>query len=65
MMSVELPPAGYTIREAEGILCMSEKYLYRLIREGKVDAYLDTAGQLRVSREETYRLLHEKEASMS
>jgi len=62
MIAVELPPAGYTIREAEGILNTSEKYLYRLIRQGKVNAYLDSTGQMRISREEVYRLAHDKEA---
>jgi excisionase family DNA binding protein len=62
MIAVELPPVGYTIREAEQILGMSEKYLYRLIRQGKVSAYLDSVNQLRISREEVYALMREKEA---
>ena len=61
MIAVELPPAGYTIREAEKILGLSEKRLYRMLREGKVAGYVDSVNQLRISREEVYRLLRERE----
>lgn len=60
MQAVELPPTGYTMREAENILGLSEKYLYRLERDGKIDAYVDGVGQMRVSREELYRVLRER-----
>ena len=64
MQAIELPPVGYTIREAEQILGYSEKYLYRLIRDGKVNAYVDSVNQLRISREECYALMREREASL-
>jgi excisionase family DNA binding protein len=60
MQAVELPPTGYTMREAENILGLSEKYLYRLVRDGKIDAYVGDVGQMRVSREELYCVLRER-----
>lgn len=65
MIATELPQAGYTVRESEKLLGVSSKYLYKLVREGKVSAYSDSVGQLRISPFEVYRLRHEKEASMS
>lgn len=37
MQALELPATGYTMREAENILGLSEKYIYRLVRDGKVE----------------------------
>jgi excisionase family DNA binding protein len=54
MQSLELPPAGYTIREAEALLGVSEKYLYKLNQKGEVEGYVDSVGQQRVSREAIY-----------
>ena len=54
MILAELPRTGYTIREAEAILGLTEKYLYRLIKEGKLQGYVDTVGQQRLSKEELY-----------
>jgi excisionase family DNA binding protein len=52
MQTLELP--GYTIREAENILSLPEKTLYRLIREQRITAYRDSTGQLRISPFELY-----------
>jgi excisionase family DNA binding protein len=60
MQAVELPPTGYTMREAGNKLGLSEKYLDRLVRDGKIDAYVDGVGQMRVSREDLYRVLRER-----
>lgn len=55
MQSLELlPPGGYTIREAEALLGVSEKYLYKLIQRGVIEGYVDSVGQQRVSREAIY-----------
>ncbi len=61
MIAPELPQSGYTIREASR-LCgfKAEKYLYRLAHEGKATFYRDCTNQLRISREEVYRLIHER-----
>jgi excisionase family DNA binding protein len=54
MRTIELPATGYTVTEAEQILGLQDKYLYKLIRLGKVDSYVDCVGQMRVSREAVY-----------
>lgn len=54
MLLAELPQPGYTIREAESILGLTDKYLYRLIKEGKLQGYVDSVGQHRISKEELY-----------
>ncbi len=61
MQLTEMPHTGYTIREAEAILNVSARYLYRLIREGKLDGYHDNVGQLRVSKEELYAYMKSRE----
>jgi len=54
MKTTELPATGYTLREAEHLLGVSDKYMYKLIRRGVVEGYVDSVGQQRVSREAIY-----------
>lgn len=65
MNTMQLPQGGYTIREAEKLLNLSEKQLYKLIREKKVNGYVDSVGQLRISREEAYAYIRQREEAMS
>ena len=61
MQTIALPEPGYTIREAEAILGFSEKYLYKLAQQDKVVLYVDSTGQYRISKEEVYRILRNRE----
>ena len=49
-----LPPVGYSIAEVEKITGMAHKRAYALIREGKLTAFVDSTGRLKVS---AYQLL--------
>ena len=60
MQTVELPPAGYTIREAEHLLGVSDKYVYKLINRGVLTGYIDSVGQHRITREELYAYMRSK-----
>ena len=60
-MQTMLEMPGYTIREAEKILGCGEKYIYRLIRDGKIEAYTDDVGQKRISYGELYAYMKSKE----
>ncbi len=53
-MEVVLPQAGYSIAEVERILGIPTKTGYRLLKSGKLSAYVDSSGQLRVSQMELY-----------
>lgn len=44
-----LPPVGYSPLEVEKILGLAHKRSYALIREGKLAAFLDSTGRLKVS----------------
>lgn len=61
MYGVALPDAGYTCREAAKILGVSSKYIYKLFSEKRAVGYVDCVGQMRITKEETYRLMHELE----
>ena len=56
-----LPPCGYGIQEVEKILGIPTKTGYRLVRNGKLEAFVDSTGKLKVSPYEVYRYLKEKE----
>ena len=45
----------------ERILDLSPKYSYKLIRSGKLKAFVDCVGNLKVHPYEVYRFLLEKE----
>ncbi len=44
-----LPPVGYSIAEVEKVLELPHKRAYALIREGKIEAFVDQTGRLKVS----------------
>lgn len=54
MEESELRMPGYTVREAEKLLNIPERTGYRLIQSGKLEAYQDVAGKLRVPYGELY-----------
>jgi predicted site-specific integrase-resolvase len=60
-----LPQTGYGIAEVEKILGIPTKAGYRLVKEGKLDAFVNTTGQLRVSPYELYAYMKSKEEAMS
>jgi len=56
-MALLLPECGYSPREVERICGLSEKYAYRLIKNGELEAFLDCAGNLKVHPHEVYRYI--------
>jgi hypothetical protein len=60
-MPMMLPEAGYSPREVEKIVGLSPKYAYKLIKSGKLEAFVDCVGQLKVHPCELYRYLRERE----
>ncbi len=60
-MPMMLPEAGFSPREVESILRLSPKYSYKLIKSGKLEAFVDCVGQLKVHPYELYRYLRERE----
>ncbi len=60
-MMKKLPEAGYSPREVEKIVGLSPKYSYKLIKSGKLEAFVDSVGQLKVHPYEVYRYLRERE----
>jgi predicted site-specific integrase-resolvase len=61
-MQKMLPEAGFSLREVEKIVGLSSKYSYKLINSGKLEAFVDCVGQLKVHPYEVYRYLREREA---
>ena len=61
-MPMMLPEAGFSLREVEKIVGLSPKYSYKLIKAGKLEAFVDCVGQLKVHPYELYRYLRESEA---
>jgi predicted site-specific integrase-resolvase len=60
-MPMMLPQAGFSPREVEKIVGLSSKYSYKLIKSGKLEAFVDCVGNLKVHPYEVYRYLREKE----
>ncbi len=44
-----LPPVGYSPLEVEKILGLAHKRSYALIREGRINAFVDQTGRLKIS----------------
>lgn len=44
-----LPPVGYSIAEVEKVLGLPHKRAYALVREGRIEAFVDQTGRLKVS----------------
>ena len=61
-MTITLPPALYTPSECAKILGFkSRTYIYKLVKDGKLDAEIDATGRMRISREEIYRYAKSKD----
>jgi len=60
-MATLLPEPGFSPREVERICGLSEKYAYKLIKSGKLEAYLDCAGGLKVHPHEVYSYLKKRD----
>ena len=48
---------GYTVSEFETLAGIPRKDSYRLIKEGRIEAYKDSEGRLRISPFEGYRFI--------
>ncbi len=51
---VALPPCGYSIAEVERILGIPTKTGYKLVKDRKLNPFLDSTNKLKISREELY-----------
>lgn len=60
-MQIELPTSGYTLPSASRIIGCHEKQIYRLVKDGRLEAYVGTDGRLMVSKEELYSYLKKRE----
>jgi predicted site-specific integrase-resolvase len=60
-MQMVLPEAGFSPREVDRILGLSDKFSYKLIKSGKLEAFVDCVGNLKVHPYEVYRYLRERE----
>jgi hypothetical protein len=57
---VALPPVGYSIPECERILGIPIKTGYKLVKDGKLEAFVDSTGKLRVSPYVLYAYMKER-----
>jgi hypothetical protein len=55
MMTEKLPMPAFTVREFENLLNLPENYAWKVIELGHVQAFRDSAGQLRISYPEASR----------
>lgn len=60
MQETGLPPVGYSIAEVERILGLPQKVAYRLIREGKLNAFRDSTGRLKVHQYQVLKYMEEQ-----
>ena len=60
MQTIELPTAGFTLPAAAKVIGCHEKSVYRLVKSGKLAAYVDSTGRLMVSKEELYSYLKQQ-----
>jgi Helix-turn-helix domain len=63
VMIRELPQTGYTVSEATRLIGFSpnSKHVYKIIRSGQLDSFRGADGHLRISREELYSYLKQRE----
>jgi hypothetical protein len=52
---------GFTLKEYESLAGVPHKDGYRLVKLGRVEAYRDSEGQLRISPFEAYRYVKNRE----
>jgi predicted site-specific integrase-resolvase len=59
----ELPQTGYTVSEATRLIGFSptSKHIYKVIRSGELESFIGADGRLRISREELYSYLKQRE----
>ena len=60
-MITEMPQAGYTVTQFERLAGIPRKVGYALIDQGKVEAYRDEEGRLRISPYEAYYFVRRRE----
>ena len=59
---IELPTAGYTLPTPARIIGgIHEKSVYRLVKTGKLEAYVDATGRLMISKEELYSYIRNRD----
>lgn len=61
MVTTALPRAGYTIVEVEKLLGIAPKMGYRLVNNGKLNAFKGLDGKLRVSEMELHCYMRDRE----
>ncbi len=57
MQTIELPQAGYTLRQVADIIGYRRQSVYRLVDQGKLESYVGSDGRLMISRESIYHFL--------
>lgn len=60
-MSKPLPKCGYSVRECEILLGISEKGGHKLINDGKLKSFIGVDGRRKVSEMELYLYLRDRE----
>ncbi|WP_166174908.1 helix-turn-helix domain-containing protein [Rubrobacter tropicus] len=60
-MTINLPTPMYTVSEAAKLIGCYRTHVYKIVHRGDLEATTDDTGQLRVSREELYRYLKQRE----
>ena len=63
-MQTMLPEAGYTLPEAAKIIGCHDKHIYRIVGRGDLDTFVGLDNRLRVSKEELYSYLKQREVSV-
>jgi predicted site-specific integrase-resolvase len=58
---VELPEVGYTLPTAASLIGCHPKSIYRIVKRGDLEAFVDASGRLVVSKEELYSYIKRKE----
>ena len=59
MIAPAMPAIGLSVAQAEKLLGLPRRVGYRKIQQGKLRAFRDSAGILKVSESEIYRYLSE------
>ena len=57
-------PVGYSLPEAAKIIGCHDKHIYRIVARGDLDTFVGLDNRLRVSKEELYSYLKQREVSV-
>lgn len=58
MLAVEQYQAGFTMKQASKIIGCHEKFIYQLVKDGRLDSYTSPLdGKMMVSKEQLYHYL--------